>query len=432
MLEKEEVIMIMNWDNVVKLLKNHTQHKHLNLLFDKYSLPKKHSLDSMIDALFNAVENMSIVSVLSEKVFEEWLSLHQIDGNNYTYVYRFEEKPPISLFHNLYNKKNELIERRIWEYDTNYSEQDINKVLTNLDDVTLVDIHRNDINGTYIFSLVSPCIISGKNEDGSNRWYKKLFFAHIVFYDEFDDFKIVFNPTSNLIHVNGVKKKNHDWAPIANLFFEKIEKIIGVHRIKSPKWIPKVLHALAEDATSHNNPMITQFLTDSKEKIAKFATELLNAADIDADSERECAYRNKLIQEIEMSFESQLIEKYWVEEDKMFDLFRQRAEGITHTVNVESREDGFRSCSASHAAKRSRIDGDLDLIGVIYRAETRNYRLFVEYGQDAYLIKGTSAFIEEEVVNIVIRKLNEYREQIQSTENSSVEYSEGASLSSSL
>ena len=69
-------------------------------------------------------------------------------------------------------------------------------------------------------------------------------------------------------------------------------------------------------------------------------------------------------------------------------MFRQRSDGITHTVNVESREEGFRAGSAAQAAKRSRQDGDVDLLGVILNTENCNYKFFVEYASNAYVIRG--------------------------------------------
>ncbi len=86
--------------------------------------------------------------------------------------------------------------------------------------------------------------------------------------------------------------------------------------------------------------------------------------------------------------------------------------------------------SAAQAARRSRSDGDLDLIGIIYKSPEKSYRFLVEQGSDSYLIRGTNAFVEEEVVNIVIRKLNEYRKQIQSTSFYPIQSKNGTTFSS--
>ena len=103
------------------------------------------------------------------------------------------------------------------------------------------------------------------------------------------------------------------------------------------------------------------------------------------------------------------------EEDDTITIFKQRSDGVTHIISVESTEDGFKTGSATQAARKSRQEGDIDLLGVLLKTNERVYKFLVEQGRDAYLIRSTNTFVEEGVVNIVIRRLNEYREQIQSS-----------------
>ena len=87
----------------------------------------------------------------------------------------------------------------------------------------------------------------------------KIFFCHCVLFDNSDDMKIIFNPTTNTLNVNGMKKgKKGDWSPIANMFFHKVRTYIGNCRVNPPNWTPEVLFRLAEDATNHNNPEINR------------------------------------------------------------------------------------------------------------------------------------------------------------------------------
>jgi hypothetical protein len=353
--------------------------------------------------------------ILPNKVFEDWLTLHQIDGNNYSFVYYLEEKPEKELLQNLYHNRESLIKQKIWEFDIENYFENANDNINNLTDINLIGINKNEELGKYVFSFVAPCEVTGTKIDGTNKITKKLFFAHCVFQENSNDLKIVFNPTINLLHVNFIKKKSRwDWTPVSDMFFSHIMSIIGRHKIIAPKWIPHALYLMAEEATNHNNPKITELSFNAQDKIESFAAELLKDADV--NTELDSALVQRLVQDIQQSFEAQLVEKYGVNEDEeSFALFRQRSDGVTHTINVESRHDGIRSGSAAQAAKRSRIDGDLDLIGIIYRKDDRSYKFLVECASDAYLIRGTNTFIEEEVVNDVIRKLNEFRSQIQST-----------------
>lgn len=69
--------------------------------------------------------------------------------------------------------------------------------------------------------------------------------------------------------------------------------------------------------------------------------------------------------------------------------------------------------SAAQAARRTRQDADIDLLGILYKVnEEKVYKLLVEDRPDAYLIRSSNTFIEEEVVNVVIRRLNRYRQEI--------------------
>ncbi|MDA1887245.1 MULTISPECIES: hypothetical protein [Bacillus cereus group] len=404
----------MNWDNIFKLLETYTQLKHYQILFDKYGLAKKGTRRGMLERLNEVLVDTGLLEpAIDLEEFAEWLSLHQIDGNNHTYVYNIENKPSLEFLQELHQEKENYIDMKLWEIDPDNKSEELYHVMENLDDIKLIGISRDEDRGEYIFSFISPCIVSGIKVNGDSRLYKKIFFCHCVLFDNSDDMKIIFNPTTNTLNVNGMKKgKKGDWSPIANMFFHKVRTYIGNCRVNPPNWTPEALFRLAEDATNHNNPEINRRSLNAQATIEVFASHLLKIAGVDVKTEE--ALKNRFIQDVQLSFESQLIEKYgYNEEEESFSLFRQRSDGITHTVNVESREEGFRAGSAAQAAKRSRQDGDVDLLGVILNTENCNYKFFVEYASNAYVIRGTNTFVEEEVVNIVIRKINEYRRQIQ-------------------
>jgi hypothetical protein len=210
--------------------------------------------------------------------------------------------------------RNEFIELKVWDIDPENDSEDLSTVMPNLTDITLVGIHRNELSGTYIFSFVSPSEVTGSRADGSSRLYKKIFFCHCVLFENTNDVKIIFNPTSNLQNVNGVRKDRHDWTPIASMFFDKVKEYIGEVYIIAPRWIPQALYEFADEATSHNNPKITAASFNAQEKISKFASAILKEAGIDADLGP--ALANKLIQDIQISFESQLMEVYSTEEEQ--------------------------------------------------------------------------------------------------------------------
>ncbi|WP_199615577.1 hypothetical protein [Paenibacillus alkalitolerans] len=419
----------MNWDNINRLLDSYTQHKHYHIIFDKYRLPRKGSSKLMAETLYNAVNDKGVLySIISREAFYDWLTYHQIDGNNYTFVYNLQEKPVEGLLKNLYDNREELIDIKLWEINCDNESEDLSSVMPNLDDIKLVNIHKQDMR--YVFSFIAPCLVNGKMEDGAQRLFKKIFFAHCVISSDNNDCKVIFNPTAHLVSVNNTQKdRRTDWSPIANMFFFRLKTYIGDIKIKAPLWIPEALSRFVEEATNHNNPVITQHSFNHQDKIYDFATELMK--EVNLDPEKDQAILMKFVQDIQLSFEAQLIEKYGViHENEVFEIFRQRSDGVTHTIDVASREAGLRAGAAAQAAKRSRADSDIDLLGINYKREDRSYKFLVEQGADAYLVRGTNTFIEEEVVNIVIRKLNQYRDEIQNAAFSVDRSGEGTVISS--
>lgn len=417
----------LNWDNIFKILSEYTQQKHYYLLFDKYNLKKRSSRLDMALELQKSVKDTGMLGpVVSESTMEEWLSLHQIDGNNYTFVYNLNEIPDSKRLDYLYTHKNNLVNLRLSNVDVNQLAEDVLGLNNSgLDEIKLIGIHRDELKRKYIFSYVTSCLVNEPNEQADLQYYKKLFFCHCVLFVESKDCKVIFNPTSHLVHVNNVRKrKRHDWSPISNMFFENFKRLIGEKITTTPpEWIPYALYRLAEDATGHNNPIITSLSFGAQPAIEKFANQLLKEANI--ETEKEMALKNKFIQDIQLSFEMQLIEKYGFKQtEDEISIFKQRSDGVTHIISVESTYEGLKSGAAAEAARRSRKNSDIDLLGVILKHKGHIYKFLVEYYENAYLIRGTNTFVEEEVVNIVCNKLNEYKEQIQNDINETPTYRE--------
>jgi hypothetical protein len=406
----------MNWDNIVKILESYTQHKHLYILFDKFKLPRKSSKSAMVDVLNDVVYSKDVLfNTISEDAFYDWFSYHQIDGNNYSFVFNLAEKPKEELLKNLYFNRNNLISLKLWDIDPDNESETENEVMPTLTDVNLIGIHKRDASNSYVFSFIAPCLVTGKGKDSSQRVYKRIFFAHCVVSVETNDIKIIFNPTANLLNVNGIPKgKGSDWSPIADLFFGSLKTYFGDIKIRAPLWIPEALRLIVEEATRHNNPTITEHAFNNEDSITTFANGLMTTSGFDIEKDQ--AMLTRFIQDIQISFESQLIEKYGVNQDDMesFVIYRQRSDGVTHTIDVSSREISLTG-SAAQAARRSRGDSDIDLLGIFLKKGDRSYKFLVEQGMDAYLVRGTNTFVEEEVVNIVVRRLNQYRDKIQSS-----------------
>ena len=85
--------------------------------------------------------------------FAEWLSLHQIDGNNHTYVYNIENKPSLEFLQELHQEKENYIDMKLWEIDPDNKSEELYHVMENLDDIKLIGISRDEDRGNIYFHL---------------------------------------------------------------------------------------------------------------------------------------------------------------------------------------------------------------------------------------------------------------------------------------
>jgi len=93
--------------------------------------------------------------------------------------------------------------------------------------------------------------------------------------------------------------------------------------------------------------------------------------------------------------------------------FRQRSDGVSHTIDVETRDIGLVTGSVLQTTRRTRQDADIDLLGIIYKAkEDQVVKWLVKAAPGAYSVHGNHTFLKGERIHVVIRRLNGYRPEI--------------------
>ena len=323
------MLSIMNNSNTTYVLDKFTQLKHYRKLFQSLGWGQKLTREGMKATLMEAIRTERV----SKEDFADWFALHQIDGNNYSFVYNLSTKPNPEMLQIVFGRRSQLV-KPLWNFTVDPADADHGSVLS---DIVLIGIHRKEGRGRYIFSFVAPSVVS-KQHDSVIETVPQMFFAHAVLFDDSSDLKMVLNPTSRLESVNGKTITGRQkWMKIADMFFFQLEALLdGTLELTKPAWLPVALHRLADDFSGHDNPEISEKWLTASEKIRRLAKDLFS--NIGLDSDVDIALFERFVQDVQGSLEAQLIEKYGAMTQGEFGVFRQRSDGVSHIIDVESRE----------------------------------------------------------------------------------------------
>lgn len=387
--------------NIENILKVHTQNKHFFKLNE--SLKITNTKVKLIADMFELLKNDTI----KEKDFIDWLSLHQLDGNNYFFVYEISSK----------HLTKEFFEDFFDNIDSSIINNIIDCTIESVKNTLLVNTY-NDVNfNRAIFTFISPAKVLSKEklDNGSVQdvLQSQLYYANVII-DYKNNLAIIsINPTTKLVQVDGEDKKN-GFSTIADLYLKRIKDVIGQFFVRSQYIIPSVLHKLAEEATYHNNPLIEEKLTLAIPKIEKVVSGLLEEFEVE-----EQAANYYLNGEFQQAFENILIDKYGIECDSQngYKVFEQKGDKLGSFVYVGCKTDDTNLMSGRLAkvAKATRNNSDITLLGIEYTCENEKFRFYVDCKDDCYLIKSKSIrFTREEVIHDVIEKIEFYKREIQS------------------
>lgn len=361
---------------------------------------QKNSKNFTIENIINGVEKGEIPL----KEFKGWLATHQLSGNNYFFVFELNKHNFSKEFMINFEFQGKTLTKDIFDYNED-----------NLQEATLVNIYHDENNGRGILTYICPAEVMKKEKlDGftQSRPVKHLYFANVIVDYCLGYIVVAINPTANLISVNGVSKDKTGFTPIAYDVFMKARSVLGTFTYTASKWIPEALNQLADEATYHNNPQITEDYILAEPIIEEAVSNLLTQFDL--NNPPEFAY---VCEEFKQAFENILIDKHGLgEEIDTYKVFEQKGDQVNSFVYVGSKVSYLNEGKVAKVAKATRCNSDLTLLGIEYTANNERYRFYVASGEDHYVIKGSSTkFTKEEVIRDVIKKLDEYRRQIRDT-----------------
>ncbi|HLL60369.1 MAG TPA: hypothetical protein VK338_01505 [Candidatus Nitrosocosmicus sp.] len=383
------------YENAFNFMKRYIQNKHLNKVLNTWGIKKTRRLQDMHEEIIDRVR----FGLIDIKDFSDWLSISQIDGNNYHFVYDVD-----------FIKTKEKVAKEILENSHHVTENILTLNPDSINQTTLINVFK--LQHKYVFVFLSPAEIALKREyiDGSYSYInKKIVYPSIVECDfKNNTVNVILNPTTGLVHVDNVSQgKYSSFSPIADLYLEKTKELLGNFIINKPEWLPKAFFEFAEELSAIKDPKIQEVLRNMDEKIRDFSKDILEENNI-----IDIALKDSFYAEIQDSFITVLQEEYGIEGDyeDPYRVYFQKTDQATSSIAVESKTNILTNGTTNRIAKQSRQDSDLKVIGLEYRPDEHNlYRFRIEDGVDHILIKPSNRFTEEEVVQNVISKLREYK-----------------------
>lgn len=392
------ILSLEQINNIENLLQTHLQYKHINKAIEQFGL-NRNNKSGFIDELLEKVT----LGNIPLKEFYDWLTIHQIDGNNYFFVFELNE-------HDITPELLSNLETNSDRLSKNIA--DIN--IENLTDTELTAIRFNQEDLRAVFTYISPASIIRREKDGNNTIAITeivTYWSHVIVDLKKQQITVVINPTANLVAVRGIEKNRRTYfEPIANHYLSELQKNLNF-TIKKSDWVDEALYLLAEEGTYHNNPRINIELNKYSKRLDSFAEEMLIDAQI-----LDQASLEYFQDEMKQVFENLLIDKYGViSTEDQFRVFKQVGDNTDTVVYVSSRTSNLQEGRAAKVAKATRTLSDVSILGVEREKDGKIYRLLISKQTDGFLVKNlTSRFTEEVVISDVISKINTYRGKIQS------------------
>ncbi|TYS50102.1 hypothetical protein [Bacillus infantis] len=335
--------------------------------------------------------------------FLEWLSEVELEGNNSLFIYEAEETDFLKntsvkvLYENSIKLKTPL-------YDINAE---------NLNEIKLVNVSKIENKNQVLFSLAAPAQVQVKKLDGQMELRKHVYLAYIIVDFNLSSVVLFMHPTVGLASVYGESKRRDidDVTWIILHFFR--EKILAF-TLKEPDWIVNALSKISEEYFYHNNPII-------EEKIENFSNEhitglLKSLKKINPELDREDSML-RLRRSLESAYESEMIVIHRrIEKELPFQIFLQQTDRGLTQFRANTRGKALSHSEAADIIRLMWEHGDVLNVGLIHREAEKEYQYIIKK-LDKYfsLKKYTTSGTGKEVVDNVLRKLNEYKEEIEST-----------------
>ncbi|WCM70067.1 hypothetical protein LZD60_16220 [Clostridium perfringens] len=242
-----------------------------------------------------------------------------------------------------------------------------------------------------------------------NQIEKSLYFTTVYIDFTLEQIIVSLHPISEVISVNGIEIPGRDYAKVAKgVLNDILSSIINFQIENCDMWIYDSLVKFADEATSHNNPIVSQKCASFSEKIDIIINNLLSEAGVKTQSNIQY-----MKEEVSILFENVMIEEHGIIEcDDEYEVFAQDGDQVNSYVKVGTKTSSLKGGRTAAIAKSTRNNSDINLLGVKKKFGERIYRFLISVeSKNYYVIRtDTSIFVKEEVIYDVIRKVRSYKE----------------------
>lgn len=374
----------------------------LDILRNRFGVARKRNLS---DARAEIISELTFGHIPFSD-FNQWLSQVELEGNNTIFVYEAEESDFLDSYSvdSLYDSFKEKITPI---YDVNARQ---------LSDIVLTDVTKFNVENQVLFTLAAPSRIQLKS--GSTLLAKDHVYLSYISVD-FNSKSVVLymHPTAGLLSVNG-QLKRRDIDDVTWILLKFFRDNILSFNLKEPEWIPEALVQISEEYFDHNNSVVTDkkniFVEDFLPSVLKSFKEF------DPLVSREDSLL-RLKRGIEKIYENEMVVIHGrVEKDVNFHVFLQQADRGAIQFKADSRGKAISHADGGDFVKLMSEHSDLLNIGIVHNANEREYSYIVKKTEKYYSLKKyRTSGAEKEVVDDVLRKLNQYKIEIESTNSES-------------
>lgn len=280
-----------------------------------------------------------------------------------------------------------------------------------IDKTELIYLEYTEGTNRVCMGFVSPSQVLNKitqNGVQINKVEKSLYFTTVYIDFKLEQIIVSLHPAKEVINVNGIDISGRDYVKVVNGLLNNIVASIINFEIEScDAWIYDALVKFADEATSHNNPIVSQKCLSFSKKIDTIIEELLAEAGVTTQSNIQY-----MQEEVSILFENVMIEEHGVVEcEDEYEVFAQDGDQVNSYVKVGTRTSSLKGGRTAAIAKSTRNSSDINLLGVKKKFGERIYRFLISVeSKDYYVIKpDTSIFVKEEVIYDVIRKVCSYK-----------------------
>lgn len=338
--------------------------------------------------------------------FMKWLAHVEIEGNNSLFIYEAEEKNFLDehTVDSLYNKNKGKI---TYLYDLNHEE---------LKEMRLVDVAKDTLQNQLVFTIAAPSQIQVKTLNRQIELRNHIYLAYVVVDFESKSVVLYMHPTAGLASVYGETRRREidevTWI-ILHFFRENILEFT----LKEPDWIVNALAKISDEYFYHNNPIIEGKIENFRENYLPDLEKWFK--EIDPDLKREDSLL-RITRSIENIYESEMIVIHKrVKKDIPFHIFLQQSDKGLTQFKANTRGKALSHNEAGDIIRLMWEHGEVLNVGIIHHENEKEYPYIIKKLDKYYSLKKyTTSGSEKEVVDNVLRKLNKYKEEVETTSDS--------------